>query len=148
MRCMLKRIFKWFFCNLFYYFANKSDWLDRTFGAKKKKRPQDRRIMFRIAALMTIHVCLIIFYIAHLFHIEPTTHAGSKLSSYSIAGVVLLILTTLFNRLLYRNKRYLKLMEGFSEENYNKYIIFISVFFFIVLPAVIIYLVWHKNLIF
>ncbi len=135
-----KQLFKWFFCNLFYYYANKSLWLDKLIGIKKSKRPSDKEVIFSISILMMFPVVFAIYFLTFLFNLFPKTHSGARLFGISTGVIALLIFATMFNRLFYRNKKYLKMMEGFTKEDYNKYIVIITIFFFIVLPGALVYL--------
>jgi len=119
MERMLKRIFKWFFCNLFYL------------NAKQKRPPSDRIIIRNIALIMMTPAIFIFYAITILLDYDPK---NSKLFGLGSSVVFAIIFWIMFDRLFYRNKRYLKLMEGFSKENYNKYILLATVFFFYIIP--------------
>lgn len=116
---MIKRIFSWFFCNLYYFYA------------KKKSKDNDFVIVGYIGVLMAFPVMYLAYGIVWAL---SDFQYNKGVAMMTLTGVIIPFLI-LFNRLFYKNKRYLTLLEKFPEENYNKYIFYYSILFLFILPG-------------
>lgn len=116
---MIKRIFTWFFCNLYYFYA------------KKKSKNADFVIVSYIGGFMAwpvMFIALIVVWVFNDFQLDK----GLGWLTLIVVNIPLYIL---FNRIFYKSKRYLKLLKKFPEEKYNKYIFFYTILFFLILPG-------------
>ena len=116
---MIKRIFTWFFCNLYYFYA------------KKKSRDADMVIINYIGVLMALPVMFLAYGIVWAL---SDFQYDKGLAILTLISVIVPFLI-LFNRIFYKSKRYLVLLEKFPEENYNKYIFFYTILIFLIVPG-------------
>lgn len=132
---MIKRIFKWFFCNLYYL-----HYIKNTKGSERGSLVGNETDWYRVC-----YVGLFCFVPIEILVAVPLTMGLGK--EYKQQLYLFYVLFAGFGcyaayRWLYKNKLYIKLLEGFSEKNYNRYILLYAFLFLWVLPMGLIFLIY------
>lgn len=131
----MKRIFKWFFCNLYYlHYVKNAKREDRS--SLVGNESDSERVSF---------VGLLCFVPIEILVVVPLIREYVK--EYKPIVYLFCIFITGFGyyvayRWLYKNKLYIKLLEGFSEKNFNRYILLYALLFLFILPMGLLSLIY------
>lgn len=123
---MIKRIFVWFFCNLYYFY-----------DTLKKKQPKELTVTI-VGFYILLPIMLVLCFLPYYPPIKG--HKGFYLLLYSFLFVFFGLVSYL---LFYKSGLYLKLLKNYPGNDFDPNINLYKYLFCIVLPGLIMYFVFY-----